>query len=290
MNKRISLFFTLVLFITACKQEHKQNEQNQAKQEESKQQTITPNKAETVKVDTLEMDLPTQDKLILDNGIEIEWLMKTEGAEIKQGDVILIDYKVRLEDSTIIDGNHLLKMPSLPYMYGFGFQPKGWDIAISHLRVGDFARIKIPAKLARGNQEIKNLVPKNADNYLTIRILSKKEPTRIVDGTKVWLLKENKSNEVLFNKENNIIFHTTISSPSKPFYFNSYIENQPYTLQYEDRSIVPGLKKALINAKKGDRMYVLIPADEAYGSRGYLNIVKPNEDLFYNILVMDVFE
>ena len=47
-------------------------------------------------------------------------------------------------------------------------------------------------------------------------------------------------------------------------------------------------KMAEINAKKSDRMYILVPASEAYGSAGSEGFVKPNESLFYNLLVMDV--
>ena len=78
------------------------------------------------------------------------------------------------------------------------------------------------------------------------------------------------------------------SSPSSPLYYNSYRTNTPFKLKLEDNGIVPGLKKALINAKKGDRMFVLVPSGQAYGVKGYLDIVKPNEDLFFNVLVMDV--
>jgi FKBP-type peptidyl-prolyl cis-trans isomerase len=48
------------------------------------------------------------------------------------------------------------------------------------------------------------------------------------------------------------------------------------------------LKKALTNAKKSDRLYIYVPSEQAYGNKGYLDIVQPNEPLFYNVLVMDV--
>jgi FKBP-type peptidyl-prolyl cis-trans isomerase len=51
---------------------------------------------------------------------------------------------------------------------------------------------------------------------------------------------------------------------------------------------VPGLKKALINCKKFDRLFIVVPPEEAYGSKGYLDLVKPNETVFYNVLVVDV--
>lgn len=252
---------------------------------------VSENKTETPqRVDSLELNLPVQDHVVLDNGIEIVWLEKSEGEPVKKGDVIMIDYKVRLKDSTIIDGNHLLNKPALPYIVGFGFQPKGWDLAFTHLKIGDFVRIKLPSELARGKKGIKDLIPENAENYLTVRIISKRKPTRESDGNKIWVLEENKNNKTLFGEDNTIVFHTTISSPSSPYYFNSYANQQPFELKLEDQGTVPGLKKALINAKKGDRMFIVVPASEAYGSKGYLDIVKPNEDLFYNLLVVDVID
>lgn len=278
MKQSVFYFFVGILFFTSCKTEGVKkgtdNSENQS--------------AIVTRVDSLEMDLPVQERLKLDNGIEIIWLEKSEGEAIKKGDVVMIDYKVRLQDSTIIDGNHLLNKSALPYMVGFGFQPKGWDLAFEHLKTGDFVRIKLPSEFARGRKGVEGLIPDNADNFLTVRIISKRKPNREIDGTKIWLLEENKNNKVVFGENNSIVFHTTISSPSSPFYFNSFAKNQPFELKLEDQGTIPGLKKALINAKKGDRMFILVPSREAYGSKGYLNIVKPDEDLFYNLMVMDV--
>ena len=280
MKQILSVLFIPLLLVTSCTTEGVQKGNDAA---------INTEKT-TQRVDSLELDLSVQDHLTLKNGIEIVWLQKSSGESIKPGDVVMIDYKVRLADSTIIDGNHLLNKPALPYILGFGFQPIGWDIALAHLKTGDFARIKLPAAVARGKKGVKDLIPENADNYLTIRVLSKRKPDREIDGTKVWILEENKTNKELFNENNTVVFHTTISSPSSPFYFNSYANQQPFELKLEDNGTVPGLKKALINAKKGDRMFILVPPEEAYGAKGYLNIVKPDEDLFYNVLVMDIID
>ena len=35
-------------------------------------------------------------------------------------------------------------------------------------------------------------------------------------------------------------------------------------------------------------MFVFVPSSEAYKSKGYLDVVKPNEDLLYNVLVLNV--
>lgn len=231
-----------------------------------------------------------------ENGIIISWLKHGNGEKVSKGDVILIDYKVTLSNGEIVDGNHLWKKEYFPFVVGYQMQTKGWDFAIKNMKVGDFARVLIPAELARGEKGIKKegekgwFVPPNSVNYLTIHIIKKQKPTRIVDGSKVWLFEENKSNKVKFNSTNAIVFHSMISSESNPLYYNSYRTNSPYKLYMTDKGIVPGLKKSLINAKKGDRMFVVIPSSEAFGEKGSEGFVKPNEDLFYNILVMDVVE
>ena len=229
-----------------------------------------------------------------ENGIDISWLSHGTGEKVKKGDVILIDYKVTLADGKIIDGNHLIRKSSFPFLVGYQMQTKGWDFALEQLKIGDFVRVKIPSDLARGVKGIKKegskewFVPPNSVNYLSIRVIKKQIPTRVIDGVKVWVFEENQENKIKFGKKSAIVFHCMISSQSNPIYYNSYSSNSPYTLLLSDKGIIPGLKKALINAKKADRMYILIPAVEAYGSKGSEGFVKPNEDLFYNVLVMDV--
>jgi FKBP-type peptidyl-prolyl cis-trans isomerase len=228
------------------------------------------------------------DTKMFDNGLVIDWYEKGSGDAVKAGDLIRIDYKVRLKDGTVVDGNHLLKLESFPFLVGFQMQTKGWDMALQSMKVGDFARIKIPSHLARGEKGIDGLIPPNADNFLTVRILNKMKPDRVVEGTKVWIIEENKDNKLKFNEGMEITFHSMVSSPSNPLYANTFRSNTPFKFKLGDQGIVPGLRKALINAKSSDRMYVVVPASEAYGDKGYMDFVKPNEDIFYNIMVMDV--
>jgi FKBP-type peptidyl-prolyl cis-trans isomerase len=229
-----------------------------------------------------------------ENGLAITWLEEGKGELLKDGEVVLIDYKVTLKDGSVIDGNHLIKKESIPFMIGFQMQTKGWDFAFKKLKVGDYVNVKIPANLARGEQGIKKegengwFVPPNSINFLTVKVLSKMKPTREVDGVKVWVFEENKKNKKVFNENNAIEFHSMISTQSNPYYYNSYRERDPYTMYMTDRGIVPGLKKALLGSKKADRMLVFVPSEEGYADKGLLGMVKPNEDLFYNILVLDV--
>jgi FKBP-type peptidyl-prolyl cis-trans isomerase len=246
------------------------------------------NDSEKGYVSPLSKNLTVSDSLKTPEGIVIRWFKHGKGATLKRGSVYYIDYKVFLDKGDIIDGNHLLKKDSIPFPIGFQMQGKGWDLALSKLRSGDYVEIFLPSKLARGDKEIKGLIPANSNNTIKIHILSKMPPTRTVDGNKVWLFEENKESKLLFDENEKIIFHTMNSTPSNPRYVNTFRDNKPFEMRLADYGTIPGLKKALINAKTSDRMFIYVPSSEAYGNKGYLDVVKPNEDLFFNVMVMEV--
>ncbi len=237
----------------------------------------------------LTLDKGKLDSLIMDNGIIIHWLNRGEGDSLKRGDCVDIEYKVFLSNGKLIEGNHLLNIASFPFVVGFGMQTKGWDIALQKMRAGDEVEIFIPSEWARGDKAVEGMIPANSDNIVYINALRTRKPTRVIDKTKVYVFEQNTRNKVKFDSKNTIVFHTMISSPSNPMYFNSFRTNKPFRSKMQDAGLLPGLKKALNNAKKSDRMYVVIPSEEGYGANGYLDLVKSNEPLLFNIFVMDVF-
>ncbi|MFT5581996.1 MAG: FKBP-type peptidyl-prolyl cis-trans isomerase [Psychromonas sp.] len=276
--KTLGLISILFLSIQSCKNPVKKN----------------TDKDENVVEISSENSAPTEnskstDSLLMPNGIKIHWIKKNNGESIKDGDVVDIDYKVYLTDGKLIEGNHLLNKESFPFMVGFQMQTLGWDIALKEMKVGDKAEVFIPSALARGEKGIEGMIPPNSDNVVYIEIIRKRKPTRIVEGNKVWVFEENKNNRTLFNMENNIVFHAMTSSPDLPLFANSFRQNKPFSFTMKDAGLVPGLKKALLGSKKADRFYVWVKSDDAYGVKGYQDIVKPNQSLFYNIYVMDVY-
>lgn len=277
---KISFLFTLlVVFLFACKSEPKETKTEAPKAEKKQNDESAKPLA----------DKSNLDSLIMDNGLKIHWLSHGEGDLVKTGDCINIAYKVFLEDGKLVEGNHKLNLESFPFVVGFGMQTKGWDIALKQMKVGDEVEIFVPSELARGEKGIPGIIPPNSNNFVSIKIIEKRKPTREIDGTKVYVFEENTKNKVKFNRDNTIEFYTMTSSESTPMYYSSYRENKPYVLKMKDAGVVPGLKKALNNAKRADRMYVVIPPEEAYGQTGLQGFVKPNEHLLFNIFVNDVY-
>lgn len=241
---------------------------------------------------------PSEDSKSFANGLLINWKSKGEGKKIETGDVVNIVYEVRLKDSTLVESNEKLGLKTYPFMVGFGMQTEGWDLALTSLNVGDSAEIFLPAKLARGEKgykerdkftgEIHEIIPPNADLILVLKAESLEKPLREIDGNKVYRLLENGNKKLGFDEGKTIDFHCMVSTPTNPMYVNTFRNKPPFSLKLEDSGVVPGLKKALIGAKEGDRLYIYVPADQGYKNKGYQDLVKPNEPLFYNVLVMNV--
>jgi FKBP-type peptidyl-prolyl cis-trans isomerase len=242
---------------------------------------------DSTKID-LEANYDVVDEMTLSNGMKIKWFKHGDGAVVNDGDMIELDYKVFLENGKLIDGNSLNKMKSFPYMVGFEMQPS-WDIALRELRLGDHVEIYIPYQLARGEKEIEGVLPSKSNNILKLHVLGLKDPDRVEEGgTRIWMFAQNDKFTDKFGPDKRVLFHCYTSSPSSPRYYDTQLQNNPFNYGYGEPGLVPGLKKALNNAKKADMMLIHVPSKEAYGTQGYLEHVKPNEDLFYRIFVMEV--
>ncbi len=223
----------------------------------------------------------------LDNGVVIKWIVNGEGRKIKKGEMVLLEYRLALPDGKIIDGNNKLNLPFIPFVLGYNMQTPGWDSAIRELSIGDFAKIEIPAELAYGSKGIKDIIPPNSANWLYVKVHSFVSPGINEDGVTSWKLREGteKINEKL-KKE--LSFHAIVSTESKGSVMNTYLSNFPIKFTSGSKNIVPGLRKLLKNANKGDKYYIILDSKQAYGSRGYSTLIKANESVFFNIEVIDV--
>ena len=281
--KQNFIYFILAFSLFSCNTEGVKKDKTKESTKEVKENV---NKAESA----IKSLVPSKQVNTFEDksGMKITWFEEGKGELLKDEDVVQINYDVRLEDGTLVDGNQLLKRDWLPFIVGFGLQTPGWDLAFRKLKVGDFVEIVLPGELARGNAGIKNLIPPNAINVIHVRVLKKINPTRTVEGTKVWLLEQNEKEKKVANEESVIDFHYMVSSPSHPKYDISYRRSEPFEMRFSDNGIVRGLKLALLNTKKADKLWIVIPASQAYGDKGLVDIVKPGENIFYDIFMMDV--
>lgn len=289
--KKLLIGSLFLLMATSCDIQGVDTTDNTNKEDTLTEQLLTESKMEDsiAKAEKETVEKAT-DTLKLDNGIKITFFKKGSGETIKKGEMVKIDYRSKLPDGTVFDGNSLVKKPSIPFLVGWNQQTPGWDIAMKHLHVGDDVDIFLPAKYARGEKGIKGVVPPNSDNIISMRILEKFEPTEEVDGIQIWKYDEYSKPGDSIKMGDEVYLNYWASSESTPRYDNNYKRGTTFKLKMQERDAVPGLIKALLYGREGDRLMIKIPSELAYGKEGLLDHVKPNEDIFYDLQIAKVIK
>ncbi len=226
-----------------------------------------------------------QDSLIFDNGIVIKFIQHGTGDSIRKGDVVMIDYSAKLDDGKVFDTNKKIGKP-IPFMVGWLMQTKGWDFAFQHLRVGDEVEIFLPATMARGAAGIPGSVPPNADNFIYLTVVSKRDADMTIDGVQVFVF-ERESDPKKVKVGDEIDLDYIAYSESKPRYSSSFENGTSFRFKVGSGSNLPGLNMAIENAYYDDMLWILIPSKHAFGSKGSVNNVKPNESVLFDVLISE---
>lgn len=226
-----------------------------------------------------------KDSIVLEQGIIVKFLQHGKGDLLKKGDIVMIDYSCRLKNDKVFDTNEKIGKP-IPFIVGWLMQTKGWDLAFENLHVGDHVEIYLPAKMARGEMGIKGLVPANAENWINVKIISKKEADMDIDGVQMFVFeRDNQAKKVKIGDELDLDY--IAYSESKPRYSSSFENGASFQFKVGSGSNLPGLNMAIENAYYNDMIWVLIPPKYAFGSKGSVNNVKPNEYVLFDMLISE---
>ena len=169
-------------------------------------------------------------------------------------------------------------------------QIAGWDLGLHHLRVGDFAKVIIPAKMAYGSKGIKNIVPSNSEVWLYVKVLAKVAPDGDKNGVKYWIFDKGKPSALDASEDKEVFYHAIASTKSNPNVQNTYRKHLTLSYIPGQKNVVSGLRGLLKNARPGQKIFALLSPDQAYGKQGYGNLVQPYESVFYNLTIRSVRE
>jgi len=230
-----------------------------------------------------------KDSIAFDNGINIKWKKKGNGAKLKTGQVVLIDYLTALKDGSLVDGNRLLGISQTPYMVGFNYKTKGWDLALKELRIGDQVRINIPSELCYGKKGFGELIPPNSENIIALKVLAELNPSYIKKGIKVWKIrKADDSNTMDFDLNTQLGFHFFASTANTKNIINTYKNNSLNRINYNDLSNNNLFKFSLKNVKAGQQLYIVASPyfSDHLGDFSIKN--HSNEQVFFNVDVISI--
>jgi FKBP-type peptidyl-prolyl cis-trans isomerase len=101
----------------------------------------------------------------------IEDIKMGEGAEVKSGDTVVINYTGTLDDGTKFDSSYDRGVPFTTQI-GIGQVIKGWDQGVPGMKVGGKRKLIIPSDLAYGEQGAGGVIPPNATLIFEVELLS----------------------------------------------------------------------------------------------------------------------
>lgn len=86
--------------------------------------------------------------------------------------------------------------------------------------------------------------------------------------------------------DNVIVHYEGRLAATSEFFDSSYSRGEP--TQFPVGGVIPGFTEVLTYMREGDRVIVHIPSDLAYGDRGAGDIIKPGDDLMFQIHLLEI--
>ena len=103
--------------------------------------------------------------------MKIELLTLAQGPMPQAGEQVTVHYTGWLEDGTKFDSS-LDRDAPFQFVLGAGQVIQGWDEGVARMRVGEKARLTIPAAMGYGAQGYPGAIPPNAVLVFEVELLS----------------------------------------------------------------------------------------------------------------------
>jgi len=103
------------------------------------------------------------------NGVMISDVLVGQGAEVKPGELVSVNYILSLADGTVIQNSKDFGAP-FKFTFGAGDMIAGWELGFAGMKVGGVRTITIPPELAYGDKQV-GPIPPNSTLIFTIELL-----------------------------------------------------------------------------------------------------------------------
>jgi peptidylprolyl isomerase len=105
-----------------------------------------------------------------DSGLTYIITKKGDGARVKAGDEVMVNYTGLLTNGQKFDSS-LDRREPFSFTVGAGMVIKGWDEGLQKLSVGDHAALIIPSTIGYGSRGAGGVIPPDATLIFIIEVL-----------------------------------------------------------------------------------------------------------------------
>ena len=105
--------------------------------------------------------------------LKVEKYQEGSGPQAQKGQTVSVHYTGTLADGSKFDSSRDRGQP-IEFPLGQGHVIRGWDEGIAQLRVGDRARLTIPASLGYGERGIPGVIPGGATLIFDVELVDAK--------------------------------------------------------------------------------------------------------------------
>jgi len=103
-----------------------------------------------------------------DNGVRKEVLASGSGKKIETGDILAVEYVAMLLDTKEV----FAKGDKEQFIVNDGSLIKGWDIAVSSMKIGEKATFIVNSNYAYGGKGVEPVIPANSNIEIQIKVLA----------------------------------------------------------------------------------------------------------------------
>ena len=101
----------------------------------------------------------------------IEDLVVGEGAEVKQYDIVNVNYTGKLTNGNVFDSSLNPGRSPFRFTVGAGQVIKGWDEGVTGMRAGGKRMMLVPPSLGYGKTGVPPIIPPNSTLFLEVELL-----------------------------------------------------------------------------------------------------------------------
>ena len=242
-------------------------------------------------------DTKGKDTVKLKDGLKYIIVSKGRGVKVDSGMNVSINYSGYFEngkmfESSVEQGNPIEGLP-----IGTGKVIKGWDEAITHMFVGDKARIIIPYQLAYG-ENARGPIPAKSNLIFDIEILKAikpivAEPYKVAgkdtittaSGLKYIVVEKGKGAKAENGKFVSVHYTGYFLDGKK---FDSSVErDKPFGFVLGHKHVIAGWDEGVALMNVGSKIRLIVPYQLAYGEKDYQSI-PGKSTLIFDIELLDV--